>query len=386
MPIAPGARLGPYEVLSPIGAGGMGEVYRARDPRLDRDVALKVLPAEHSRDPDRLRRFERETRALAALSHPNILALHDAGSADGVCYAIFELLEGESLRQKLDRGPLPVRKAVEWGAQVCAGLAAAHGRGIVHRDLKPDNLAFATDGAIKILDFGLARLNEPVDSRRRSSRPKHTATQTPLVLGTAGYMSPEQARGLPADARSDLFSVGAIVYEMLTGRRAFEGATSADRISATLFRDPPEMVTGPEPVPGELDRIVRRCLEKEPQDRFQTARDLAFALQSLSGSSPALALRTAVRPSRPRWVLAAAAGLLLIAAATGAFFWASHLARPVPALVPVAGLAADGNWLLLVRDGEVVSIQTTRLVLDGRAHAPSCAGCLQDLCFVGGRR
>src|SRR5262245_29086626 len=246
MPIAMGRRLGPYEILSPIGAGGMGEVYRARDPRLGREVALKVLAPEHSSDPERLRRFRREAQALAALSHPNILALHDADSSDGTSYAIFELLEGETLRHRLERGPVPVRKVAEWGAQICRGLAAAHARGIVHRDLKPENLAFGADGSIKILDFGVARLADGEDVADEA-REKRTTTQAGALLGTVGYMSPEQVRGGPADARSDIFSVGAILYEMLAGRRAFDGPTAADTISAVLHRDPPETAAGRQP-------------------------------------------------------------------------------------------------------------------------------------------
>src|SRR5262245_13357876 len=285
MPIAAGRRMGPYEVLDALGAGGMGEVYRARDPRLDREVALEVAPRGHSSDPDRLRRFRREAKALAALSHPNILAVHDADWSDGTAYAVFELLEGETLRQRLDRGPLPARKVVAWGAQICRGLGAAHARGIVHRDLKPENLAFAADGSIKILDFGLARFADAPGETGPRPKEGSTATQAGVVLGTSGYMSPEQARGLPPDARSDLFAVGAILYEMLAGRRAFEGPTAADTISDVLHRDPPAATAGPEPVPVCLERIVRRCLEKDPDDRFQTARDLAFALESLCGSA-----------------------------------------------------------------------------------------------------
>ncbi len=324
MPIAAGRRLGPYEVVSPLGAGGMGEVYRARDTRLGRDVALKILPTEYSLDGDRRRRFAREARAVAALSHPNILALHDVGSEDGVSYVVFEMLAGETLRHWLERGPVPTRKAVEWGVQICRGLTAAHACGIVHRDLKPENLAFAGDGTIRILDFGLARINEPADATGGETAETRTTTGAGILLGTAGYMAPEQARGRPADARSDIFSVGAILYEMVSGRRAFDGATNADTIAAVLHHDPPEMASSrSEAVPGGLERIVRRCLEKEPDDRFQTARDLAFALESLSGSAPKGAL-PATTSSRRQWVLADAAALVLAAMATGALLWASR--------------------------------------------------------------
>jgi serine/threonine protein kinase len=295
----------------------MGEVYRARDTRLGREVALKVLSTEHSDDPERLRRFEREARAVAALDHPNILALHDLGSEDGLSYVVFELVEGETLRQRLEAGPVPVRKCIEWGEQVCRALAFAHARGIIHRDLKPENLSLTADGRIKILDFGLAKLAEPEDGSGGEVSGR-TATETGLVAGTVGYMSPEQVRGQPADARSDIFSVGAVLYEMLAGRRAFAAATAADTISAILHDDPPEIVSASGPVPSGLDRMVRRCLEKDPDERFQSARDLAFALEGQSGS-PSSGARTHEPPPSfgPWWVPGAA--LLVLAVAAGAF-------------------------------------------------------------------
>jgi serine/threonine protein kinase len=279
----------------------MGEVYRARDSRLGREVALKVANSSGAGD-DRRRRFEREARAVAAVSHPNILALHDVGSDDGVSYAVFELLEGETLRQRLDRGAVPARKTVEWGVQICRGLAAAHARGIVHRDLKPENLAFGAEGGIKILDFGLARQESEDGPLPAESR---TATAAGVLLGTVGYMSPEQVRGRPADGRSDLFSLGIILYEMVTGRRAFDGPTAADTIVAVLHHEPPG-ISATESIPNGLERIVRRCLEKDPDDRFQTARDLGFALESLSGS-----MRS---PWRWRGWVAVASALVLAAA------------------------------------------------------------------------
>jgi len=296
----------------------MGEVYRARDTRLGREVALKALAPEHADDEGRRWRFEVEARAVAALSHPNILALYDVGSEDGVSYVVFELIEGETLRQRLEHGPLPLRKVVEWGAQICRGLAAAHARGIVHRDLKPENLALAGDGSIKILDFGLARIDGPEAAKRRATAKVLPATEAGVPLGTTGYMAPEQARGRAADARSDLFSLGAILYEMVTGRRAFDGETAADTISAILNRDPPALLSGAEPVPGGLECIVRRCLEKEPDDRFQTARDLGFALQSLSGSA---ATPSPTAPLPREWDFADAATLVLATMAIGALLW-----------------------------------------------------------------
>src|SRR5262249_46318160 len=298
--------------------------YRARDARLARDVALKVLPPQYSGDDDRRHRFVREAQAVAALSHPNILALHDVGSEEDLSYAVFELVEGETLRRRLEKGPVPLRKAVEWGGQICRGLDAAHHRGIVHRDLKPENLAFAADGSIKILDFGLARFVS-ADETPAAAESK-TVTTAGAPLGTVGYMSPEQARGQKTDARADIFSVGAILYEMVTGRRAFDGATPADTISAILHQDPPEMTTDREPVPGGLERIVRRCLEKSPDDRFQTARDLAFALESLSGSMPTE--RPAVTRAAFPWLVAGA--FLVAASASAIFLWTARATPRLP--------------------------------------------------------
>src|SRR5262249_32904170 len=240
-----------YEIVSSLGAGGMGEVYRARDTRLGRDVALKVLPADRASDADRLRRFEQEARAVAALDHPHILALHDLGSENGLSYVVFELVEGQTLRRKLEQGVLPVRKCVEWGVQICRGLAAAHARGIVHRDLKPENLSITADGRVKILDFGLAKLTAPVGTDDLPNAETRTAPDASMVVGTVGYMSPEQVRGQAVDARTDIFAVGAILYEMLTGRRAFQGATPADTLSAILHHEPGEMNAGSGPlIPG----------------------------------------------------------------------------------------------------------------------------------------
>ena len=259
MALAPSERLGPYEILAAIGAGGMGEVYRARDTRLGREVALKILPSDRSQDADRLRRFETEARVVAALNHPHILAVYDVGTEEGVSYVVFELLEGRTLRRVLEQGPVAPRRVIDCAVQVCRGLAAAHDKGIVHRDLKPENLLLTRDGQVKILDFGLAKL-----AREDGAGSGETATTTDagVILGTAGYMSPEQARGRPADSRSDLFSLGAVLYEMLSGRRAFSGETPADTLSAILNSDAPGIATaagalacgsrtGCAPVPGE---------------------------------------------------------------------------------------------------------------------------------------
>jgi hypothetical protein len=316
MPLSAGIQLGPYEILGPLGAGGMGEVYRARDTRLDRDVAIKVLPAALINDAAALARFEREAKAVAALSHPNILAVHDFGESGGTRYAVMELLEGESLRQRLSEGPLPPRKAVEIGREVALGLAAAHEKGIVHRDLKPENLFLTLDGRVKILDFGLARqLSLPTSSDTQS--PTVAQLSEPgLVLGTVGYMAPEQLRGQPADFRCDIFSFGAVLYEMLAGRRAFQSDTSIETMNAILKEDPPELSRSDRPVPPALERIVAHCLEKRPDERFQSARDLAFDLGSLSTSTPAGGLAAARSRTdwRRRLAFAVASTLGLIAA------------------------------------------------------------------------
>ncbi|MCI0567638.1 MAG: serine/threonine-protein kinase, partial [Acidobacteria bacterium] len=316
MALAPGTRLGPYEILAPLGAGGMGEVYRARDTRLDREVAVKVLPAHLSQDADARARFEREAKAVAALSHPNILAIHDFGLEGGTAYAVTELLEGETLRDKMDGSALPVRKAIEIALQVAHGLSAAHEKGVVHRDLKPENLIVTHDGRVKILDFGLAKVEAPVSPEAGSHMPtRHIATQPGTALGTPGYMSPEQVRGRTVDERTDLFAFGAILYEMLSGSRAFERDSAADTMSAILKEDPPELSQSGKPFPPGLERIVHHCLEKNPQQRFQSARDIAFALDSLSvmsGSTSQPSLR--VVAGLPKRSMAAIAALLVVAA------------------------------------------------------------------------
>jgi WD40 repeat protein len=280
MPVAAGARLGPYEVVGLLGAGGMGEVYRARDPRLGRDVAIKVLLTEYAQSPDRLRRFEHEARLAGSLSHPNVLTLYDVGTHEGAPYLVTELLEGRSLRSLLERGPLGVRKAVECAQQIARGLAAAHAKGIVHRDLKPDNLFVTRDGPVKILDFGLAKLTPP-EPRGLQGSQRSTTTAEGQVVGTVGYMAPEQVKGQPADARSDIFALGAVLYEMLSGRRAFRGDTAIDTLTAILTKEPEELTRPGRSVPPGLERILRRCLNKDPAERFQGAHDLALALEGI---------------------------------------------------------------------------------------------------------
>ncbi len=284
MALTPGTRLGPYEVISAIGAGGMGEVYKARDARLQRDVAVKVLPASVARDPEQRARFERETRAVAALSHPNVLAIFDTGSHEEQLYAVTELLEGETLRDRLKSGAVPVRKALDWAVQIARGLAAAHDKQLVHRDLKPENIFLLKDGRVKILDFGLAR-QMPASGADEESETLAALTDAGTVLGTVGYMAPEQVRGHVVDVRADLFAFGAVLYEMLTGRRAFRRDTAAETMTAILHEDPPEFGTVHADLHPSLERIVRHCLEKNVGERFQTARDVAFALEGFSGPS-----------------------------------------------------------------------------------------------------
>ena len=267
-----GKILGHYRVLEKIGSGGMGEVYRASDQRLGRDVALKILKPSLAHDQDRLRRFEQEARAAAALSHPNIVAIYDIGMHDGAPYIVSELLEGQTLRERLLNGPIPRRQAIDYARQIAQGLTAAHEKRIVHRDLKPENLFLTKDGRIKILDFGIAKLlNSTFDSEAGeagSIASMTTQTRSGSLLGTIAYMSPEQLRGKAVDHRTDIFSFGAIFYEMLTGKRAFAGETQVDTMTLILKEDPPEMIREGQDIPAVFEQVVRHCLEKEPENRF----------------------------------------------------------------------------------------------------------------------
>jgi Tol biopolymer transport system component len=297
--LAAGTKLGPYEILAPIGAGGMGEVYRAKDTRLKREVAIKVLPAMLSADADRLKRFEQEAQAAGGLNHPNITAVYDLGTHDGAPYIVTELLEGETLRARLSGGAIAVRKAIDYAVQIAKGLAAAHEKGIVHRDLKPENLFLTNDGRVKILDFGLAKLTQPeAQSGPQTNLP--TATEPGVVMGTLGYMSPEQVKGKAADQRSDLFAFGAILYEMLSGQRAFHRDSAAETMSAILREEPPDLSATNKSVQPGLERIVRHCLEKNPEERFYSARDVAFDLEALSGVSGARATAAEISPAVTR--------------------------------------------------------------------------------------
>ncbi len=369
--LAAGTRLGSYEVLAPLGAGGMGEVYRARDSKLDREVAIKVLPERVASDPETLARFEREAKAVAALSHPNILSIFDFGTQDGTTYAVTELLEGETLRVRLGSGALALRRALEFAQQVALGLAAAHEKGIVHRDLKPDNVFLTRDGRVKILDFGLAR-HRPTPTEDGSHSPTLSRYTDPgTVLGTVGYMSPEQVRGLPLDARSDIFSFGSTLYEMLTGQRAFHGETPAETMTAILKEEPNELASLNEALPVSVDRILRHCLEKDPAARAQSARDLAFELELIAGLSSSKVEALSPLPRlRRRQLLWAAAGLLAGVAITAFALWASGRLKPagssgpihVSVMLPRTDLV--GLFPVLSSDGKTIVYSAER---DGRS-------------------
>jgi eukaryotic-like serine/threonine-protein kinase len=284
MALPPGTRLGPYEIVAAVGAGGMGEVYRARDTRLDRIVAIKILPESLSHDRERLERFQQEARILSALNHPNLMAIYDVGSQDGLQFLVSEFLEGQTLRERLQAGPLPQRRVSEYGLQIARGLAAAHEKGIVHRDLKPDNIFVLHDDRVKILDFGLAKQTALAVAGGDQTMTTPDRTSAGTVLGTAGYMSPEQVRGEAVDSRSDIFSFGAILYEMIAGQRAFRGDSGVEIMTSILKQEPPDLADSGLNVSVGLQRIVQRCLEKKPEARFQSASDLGFALDSLSSS------------------------------------------------------------------------------------------------------
>jgi len=348
----PGTKLGPYEIIEPLGHGGMGEVYRARDARLQRQVAIKTVASGALSDPQSLERFDREARAVAALSHPNILAIYDVGSHDGVPYLAVELLEGETLRSRIGTSPLPLSTVLEYAVQIARGLAAAHDRGIVHRDLKPENIFVTRDGQTKLLDFGLATES----TWQSGDDPTRIQTEHGMILGTAGYMSPEQARGDRADARSDIFSFGCVLFEMLCGRRAFTGDSRIETLHAILKVHPPDVASVRADVPPALDRVVRRCLEKAPESRFQTARDLVFALETLThgfeqrtrSASSAQTLR-----SGTSWAKAVILAGIVVAGA-GVFWWTARRDRPAQESTHTAP-AADVRLLLAVLPFENIS-------------------------------
>ncbi len=360
MPLAAGSRLGSYEILAPLGAGGMGEVYRARDTKLAREVAIKVLPAELAQDPGALKRFEREARAVAALSHSNILAIHDFGSFDGITYAVTELLQGDTLRERLDHGALSPRRSAEIARDIALGLAAAHEKGLVHRDLKPENLFLTRDGAVKILDFGLA--SQVPTSRGPGSPTLTDHSEAGAVVGTVGYMSPEQVRGGPADHRSDIFSFGTVLHEMLSGRRTFKGDSSVETMNAILHEEPPALSQSGRHIPPALERIVAHCLEKAPGDRFQSARDLAFDLGSLSAVTSASDGR-AISPRR-RWPRRVAAAVVA-AGLSGILFWSGARLGPALSKTPEPTFRR-----LTFRRGNILS---ARFTPDGKTAVYSAA-------------
>ena len=349
MPLAPGLKIDGYEIVSLLGAGGMGEVYRARDSALKREVAIKILPAFVSRDPDRLRRFTQEAQAAAALNHPNILAVHGLGAFECSPYLVSELLEGETLRQHLRHGAISIRRATDYAVQIAHGLAAAHEKGIVHRDLKPENLFVTKDGRIKILDFGLAKLIQSKSEPGGDESTRTSATDPGMVMGTVGYMAPEQVRGEAVDHRADIFALGAILYEMLAGKRAFEKSTSVETMTSILNDDPPAISQIVKTAPPGLQRVVHRCLEKSPEQRFQSSSDLAFALEALSdsGSGPAVVI---TRRSRLRWLWVVAPGAVVVVAALLIAWWRTPPA--VPMVESVTQLTEDGQAKSsLVTDG-----------------------------------
>jgi len=363
-----GSRLGPYEIVVLLGAGGMGEVYRAHDRRLGRDVAVKVLPASMSADPAALERFEREARAVAALSHPNIVALFDIGQDGATTYVVSELLEGQTLRDRLAGGPVPTRKAIEYSRQIADALSAAHERGIVHRDLKPENIFVTTDGRVKVLDFGLAQFSPAAIEAAATISPTPQHTSAGLIVGTVGYMAPEQIRAQQVDPRADIFALGAVMFEMLTGTRAFRGDSSADVLAAVLQKDPPAAPIDAA-IPPPIDRLVRRCLEKSPAERFQSARDLGFALDATSAGPVAALAAPSRSPRLGRAVGAAAAAVVCTAAA----FVIGRQTVPVPAEAPTTRFgiaAANAGWF----DAVSVSPDGHYIVYTGGATASGING------------
>jgi Tol biopolymer transport system component len=386
MTVTADTQLGPYRIVSPLGAGGMGEVFRARDTRLGRDVAVKVLPEEYSSDAQRLARFRQEACAAGALNHPNILTIYDVDAGEGAAYVVSELLEGETLRERLRDGALPPRKAVEFASQVAAGLAAAHEHGIVHRDIKPENIFITSGGRAKILDFGLAKLTGGALGSVETEAPtRRVETTGGGVMGTVGYMSPEQARGLPVDRRSDIFSLGVVLYEMLAGARPFKGDSAVETLNAIIKEDPPELSSSGKSTPEALARVVLHCLEKKPDERFQSARDLAFALDALStvtgqraattaDASPVTTAGATARTRRKLWPLLAC--LLALTLLAAVFYAGTRVARTQPptfrqltfrrGAVWSARFAPDGQTVIYGAAFEGAPIQ----IYSGRTEVP----------------
>ncbi|HJZ81094.1 MAG TPA: protein kinase, partial [Pyrinomonadaceae bacterium] len=386
MTFAAGKRLGRYEIRAKLGEGGMGEVYRAYDPKIGREVAIKVLSAEFAANKERVARFEQEAQAAGALNHPNILAIHDVDTRDDVLYVVSELLAGEELRDRLNHGSVPVRKAIDYAQQIVSGLCAAHEKGIVHRDLKPENLFITGDERVKILDFGLAKLSERVASSNpdiSEDATRKVLTNPGVVMGTVGYMSPEQVRGEKADYRSDIFSFGAILHEMITGRRAFRRETMAETMTAILKEEPEELSASNPNTSPALERIVSRCLEKKPERRFQSTADLGFALEALSApssssgrdlttaASVALAeTKKSVRLARPPWIAAAAFAIAAVVLAVGYFRGGANGNGSAPmrlAFEPPKNLQFNDtqpDWAVISPDGEKIAF--TANTADGK--------------------
>jgi len=375
--IPSGTRIGPYEVLSRIGAGGMGEVFRARDTRLERDVAIKILPESFAQDPERLRRFEQEARAIGALSHPNIIAIHDVGTHAGAPYLVCELLEGETLRERLSSGAMSTRKVIELGQQIAEALAAAHEKGIVHRDLKPENVIITREGRVKVLDFGLAKMSGAERAQAAGAADQNTISHTSAgtVLGTAGYMSPEQVRGEAVDHRSDIFSFGTILFEMVTGERAFKRDSAVETMTAILKEEPPELLENAKHCPPGLERVIRHCLEKSPTMRFQSARDLAFDLGSMSQVSTTEMKLISVSHLPKRGMVITAA--VLVAVAAGSFLL-GHRAQGSQQvefkrltfghqIVPSARFSPDGQSTIYTMMGRDFKLQ----IMSARSDFPA---------------
>src|SRR6266542_467530 len=374
-----GSRLGPFEIVAPLGAGGMGEVYRARDERLKRDIAIKVLPAELAADADRRMRFEREARAASGLSHPNILTIYDIGSVDSTVYIAMELIEGGTLKDLVASGPLPTKKLLEIAVQIADGLAAAHAAGIVHRDLKPQNVMVSKHGYVKILDFGLAKLVTPEERELSVAQTAVDATRPGMVMGTVGYMSPEQAAGWPIDFRSDQFSFGSIVYELATGKRAFERSTTAETLTAIIREEPAPVAQLNPMVPAPLRWLVERCLTKDPEDRFGTTKDLARDLASIRdhlSEAPVSAEGTGEQPAvsvgRRRRIVPVLVAAAIIAAGFAGLFTGKRLWRVEPpsfkqltfrrGQITSARFAPDGQTILYSAawDGKPIEIYVSR--------------------------
>lgn len=351
MPLSIGTRLGTYEILSALGAGGMGEVYRARDTRLKRDIALKVLPEAFAQDPDRLARFQREAELLATVNHPNIAAVYGLEKADGLTGIVLELVEGETLADLIGRGPVAISEALRIARQIADALEGAHEKGVIHRDLKPANVAFTGAGEVKILDFGLAKA---LDNPPAASDPSHSPTITSpaltemgVILGTAAYMSPEQAKGRPADKRSDIWAFGCVLYEMLAGRRAFEGQGVSEMVAAVLMREP-DWAMLPSSTPPAVSTVLRSCLQKDRRKRLRDIGDVSLALQGAfeTGVAPATERAVVAKPASWRGTMVRGAALLLAASAAGAAVWLGM--RPAQPLVVRTEVTTSGRTALLI--------------------------------------